>query len=44
MKYIFNPVYIKGNELMFYLFLIAMAVIIILTAIFVIKEIKNENK
>jgi heme/copper-type cytochrome/quinol oxidase subunit 4 len=43
MKYIFNPIYVKENEILFYIFLIVILLIIILTTIFVIKEV-NKNK
>lgn len=44
MSYIFNINYIKGNELIFWSYLISMILIIILAIIFVKKEIKNENR
>lgn len=43
MKNIFNPVYIKENELLFYIFLIVIVLIMIITTIFVLKEV-NKNK
>ena len=45
MKNIFNNIYIKDNELLFYIYIAIMIIIMILTTIFVIKEIKkNVNK
>lgn len=45
MKNIFNNFFIKDHEILFYAYIIAMIIIIILTIIFVIKELKkNENK
>jgi hypothetical protein len=45
MKNVFDNFYIKDHELLFYIYLISMLVIIILTVIFVIKELKkNEHK
>lgn len=44
MKYIFNLNYIKGNELLFWIYVISMILIIILSIIFVKKELKNEYK
>lgn len=44
MKYIFNIDFIKGNELLFWIYLISMLLIIVLAIIFVKKEIKNEYK
>ena len=43
MKYIFNLIYVKENEMLFYIFLMVILLIIILTTIFVIKEV-NKNK
>jgi hypothetical protein len=42
MRNVFSPVFIVGNELLFYIFLFSMALIILLTFIFVIKEIKKK--
>ena len=42
MKNIYNPIYIKGNELAFYITIVLVLLIIILTTIFVIKEIKKK--
>ena len=41
MSYIFNINYIKGNELLFYSYVLSMLIIMILTIIFVIKETKD---
>lgn len=41
-KYIFNPNYIKGHELIFYLSCILILLVIIVTIIFVRKEIKKK--
>ncbi len=41
MKYIFNLNYIKGNELLFWIYVISMILIIILSIIFVKKELKK---
>ena len=35
---------IKGNELLFWIYVISMILIIVLSIIFVRKEIKNESK
>ena len=45
MNNVFDDFYIKDNELLFYIYIISMIIIMILTLIFVIKELKkNENK
>ena len=45
MTKIFNPVFLDGNEVVFWIFVISMLVIMILTLIFVLKELKkNDNK
>ncbi len=45
MKFIFNSKFISTHECLFWIYLIIMALIILLTIIWVIKEIKNnENK
>ena len=41
MTKVFYPFYLKGNELIFWLFVITMVVIMILTLIFVLKELKK---
>lgn len=38
----FNPVYFSGHETLFYIFIISMIIIMILTLIFVIKELKKK--
>lgn len=42
MTKIFSPIYIFGNEFIFWLFVITMIVIMIATLIFVIKELNNK--
>ena len=42
MKNIFNPIFIGNNEILFYSYIFVMLFIIILTTIFVIKEIKKK--
>ena len=45
MHNIFNELFIKDNEILFYIYIASMAIIMILTLIFVIKELKkNENR
>lgn len=44
MKYIYNNLYISNNEMIFYIYLAFMIIIMILTIIFVKKELKNENR
>ena len=44
MKKVFNIEYIFGNETVFWIYLVSMIIIMILTAIFVGKEIKKEKK
>ena len=44
MKNVFNIEYISENETVFWIYLVSMIVIMILTAIFVRKEIKKEKK
>jgi hypothetical protein len=41
MTNIFNPIYIKENPMLFYVFVFVIIFIIVLTMIFVIKEINN---
>ena len=43
MKNIFNKIYIDGNELLFYTYVILILIMIILTVIFVVKEIKRND-
>lgn len=43
MKYIFDKKYINGNELLFYTSVIFMLIVIILTVIFIAKEIKKND-
>ena len=43
MKNIFSNVYINGNELLFYSYVVLMLIMIILTVIFVVKEIKKND-
>lgn len=43
MKFIFDPVYIKDNSILFYTFLIVIVLIIILTIIFVFKELGKKK-
>ncbi len=42
MDNIFSRVYIRGNEVLFYSYLVVMAIIMVLTLIFVIKELKKK--
>ena len=42
MKFIFNPVFISDNEFVFYAYVAIILLIIIVTTIFVIKEIKKK--
>ena len=44
MKYIFDANYIKDNELAFWIYVISMILIMVLTIIFVKKELKHENR
>ena len=44
MKYIFNKLFITGNECLFYIFLGIIIVIIVITIFLVIKEVHNDNK
>lgn len=44
MKLIFNNNYINDNPIIFWIYVISMIIIIILSIIFVRKEIKNEFK
>ena len=44
MKYIFNKLFIAGNEYLFYTFLGIIIVIIVATIFLVIKEVHNDNK
>ena len=45
MKFTYNPIFIKGNETIFYVYLGVLAVIILLTIFFVIRSVrKNANK
>ena len=44
MRQIFNVSYIQGNELVFWIFVISMILIMLLTIIFVKKELKHENR
>ena len=41
MKYIFNLNYIRDNELLFWIYVVSMILIIILSVIFVKKELKK---
>lgn len=43
MSYIFNPKYIKENQLLFYLYLILIILIMIITIYFVYKELRNKK-
>lgn len=43
-KWIYNNFFIKDNELLFYIYLISILLIIILTIYLVVKELKNVNK
>jgi len=42
MNSVFSPVYIKGNEVIFYAYLLCMLIIMIVTAVFIIKELKKK--
>ncbi len=42
MKIVFKPVYMMHSKLVFWLFIISMIVIMLLTLIFVIKELKKK--
>lgn len=42
MKYIYKPIFIRGNETIFYVYLAIMAIIMIITLILVIKELKKK--
>ena len=42
MNYIFDMNYIKGNELLFWIYVLSMLIIIILTIIFVKRTLKDE--
>lgn len=44
MNYVFNSNYISNNELLFYIYVLTMLIIMILTIVFVKKELKNEDK
>ena len=44
MTFIFEQLFIKNNELIFYIFVGLMILIMLLTAVWIIKEIKNEYK
>ena len=44
MKFIFNKVYISGNELLLYIYLIVIISIIAFSLYMTYKEIKNEHK
>jgi hypothetical protein len=44
MRKIFNVVYIAGMEWLFWLFIVLMIAIILLTLYFVLKEVKHESK
>jgi len=44
MNYVFNSNYISNNELLFYIYALTMLIIMILTIVFVKKELKNEDK
>ena len=43
MSYVFNPIYIKENPLLFYIFIILMILIMIMTIYFVYKELRNNK-
>lgn len=43
-KCIYNSYFIKGNEILFYTYLLIIVLIILLTIYFVVKELKNVNK
>lgn len=42
MTYYFNEYFIKDNEVIFYIYLIVMLIIMLLTLIFVIKELSKK--
>ncbi len=44
MNYIFDINYIKGNELLFWIYVLSMLLIIIITIIFVKRALKDEHK
>ena len=44
MTNVFNVNYISGNEIVFWAYLVSMIVIMILTAVFVRKELKKDKK
>ena len=44
MKYIFNPLFIKGNETVFIITILVTLAIIGITTYLVIKEVKNGSK
>ena len=44
MKYVFTPEILEGNELLFWICTILIIFILILTMIFIKKEIKNGTK
>ena len=43
MKYIFNQNYIMGHKVLFYIYLAIMILIILLTIIFIVKEISKKE-
>ena len=43
-KFIYNSYFIKGNEILFYIYSIIIILIILLTTYIVVKELKNVNK
>ena len=42
MRKVFSPIYIGDHEVLFYAFLISMLIIMVLTVIFVVKEVKKK--
>ena len=42
MSKVFSPIYIGNHEVLFYAYLISMLIIIVLTTIFVIKEVRKK--
>ena len=44
MTKVFNRMFISGNELLFWLFVILMIIIILITIYWVLKEVKHESK
>lgn len=44
MKLVYNSFFIKDSEIMFYIYLLTIILIILLTIYFVVKELKNVNK